>query len=398
MKKTKLWMKRGGMIIIILLLASVVLSACAKDTTAEDEAAARIADLETELAAAMTSGDASEDEIGDLEAQLAEAEADAAAAAEAAAAVPDEVEKDRVLLALDWVIFGRHTPWFVALDKGFFAENNIEATIVRGFGSVDSTKRLAAGQADFVFADLGALILARANGDLAAKMVLMAYGNGGHAVFFLEGSGIETPADLAGKTIAGAPGASVTKLFDGFLAANGVARDDVNVINVDAQTLNPLLLSEEVDGMLEFVFNEVQLRKSGAEQGLVPGFFQYGAHNFPIYANGLIATDETIANNPDLVRRMAAAVAKGYEYAFANPSESCEIIRKYHPDIDQDVCEGELALVEGLVMTTEAQEFGIGYMVEDKVQGTIDIMREFLGFTGDTDPSEVFTIDFVPGQ
>ncbi len=383
-----LWFRRFGTVIVVLLLASMMLSACSAGT-GSDESEARVEELQAELAAAQDSGDATAEELAALETQLAEA---------LAAAAAEPVADDRVLLALDWVIFGRHTPYFVALEKGFFSDNGIEATIVRGFGSVDSTKRLAADKADFVFADLGALILARANGDLAAKMVLMAYGNGGHAVFFLEDTGIETPADLVGKTIAGAPGASVTKLFEGFLPANGVEVSDVNIINVDAQTLNPLLLSGEVDGMLEFVFNEVQLRKTGAEQGLVPGFFQYGEWNFPIYANGLIATDEMIENNPDLVARMADAIAKGYAYAFENPVESCEIMRKYHPDVDQDVCEGEVALVEGLVMTTEAQENGIGFMVEDKVQGTIDIMREYLGFTGETSPSEVFTNDFVPSQ
>lgn len=306
--------------------------------------------------------------------------------------------RDRVLFVLDWVIFGRHTPYFVALDKGYFSDNNIELTILRGFGSVDSTKRLAAGQADFIFADLGALVLARANEGLAAKMVLMGYGNGGHAVFFLEGAGINTPQDLVGKTIAGAPGASVTKLFDGFLGANGIDKADVEIVNVDAQTLNPLLLSGEVDGMLEFVFNEVQLKKSGAEQGLVPAYFLYAEHNFPVYANGLIAKDETIANNPDLVGRMAEAVARGYEFTFANPTEACTIMRKYHPDIDQDVCEGEVALVERLVMTDEAKENGVGYMDVDKVQGTIDVLREYLGFTGEVSAEEVFTNDFVPGQ
>lgn len=386
MKKVR-FLERAGIIIAVLLLSSLVLTACAADT-GDDVISAQVEALEAELSDALESGDVTAEELADLQAQLA--------AALAAADV--QVDKDRVLLALDWVVYGRHAPYFVALEKGFFTENDIEANVVRGFGSVDSTKRLAANKADFVFADLGALILARANEDLAAKMVLMGYGNGGHAVFFLKDRGIETPEDLVGKTIAGAPGASVTKLFEGFLPANDVDPADVNIINVDAQTLNPLLLSEEVDGMLEFVFNEVQLRKTGAEQGLVPGFFQYGAWNFPIYANGLIAKDETIENNPDLVRRMADSVAKGYTYAFENPDEACEIIRKYHPDIDQDVCVGELALVEGLVMTTEAQENGIGYMAEDKVQGTIDIMKKYLGFTGDTTPEEVFTNDFVPGQ
>jgi NitT/TauT family transport system substrate-binding protein len=303
---------------------------------------------------------------------------------------------DHVIFALDWVIFGRHTPYFVALDKGYFADNNIDATILRGFGSVDSIKRLAAKQADFVFADMGGLVLARANENVKAKMVFMSYGKNGHAVFYLDGSGINTPQDLVGRTIAGAPGATVTALFPGFLKANKIDPASVKVINADAQTLNALLLSKEVDGMLDFNFNEVQLKKSGAEKGLVPKYFMYADNNFSFYANGIIVRDETIAQNPDLVRRFVDAISKGFNYTFENPQDACTIMHKYQPDIDVDVCEGEVALVKDLAITPEAQQNVMGYMTQEKVEKTIDVLREYMGFTGQVAATDLFTDDFLP--
>jgi len=203
--------------------------------------------------------------------------------------------RDKVLFVLDWVVFGRHTPYFAALEKGFFTASNIDATIQLGYGSAATVKRLGAGQADFIFADFGALVLARANEGLKAKMVAMGYGKNGHAVFYLESSGIRTPKDLVGKRIAGAPGASVTALFPGFLRANGVDPGSVRVINVDAQALNPVLLSKQADAMLEFNFNQVGLEKQGAKDGLKPNHFMYADHNFGFYANGIIVRDEMIA-------------------------------------------------------------------------------------------------------
>ena len=304
--------------------------------------------------------------------------------------------RDKVLFVLDWVVFGRHTPYFVALEKGFFAGNNIDATIQRGYGSAASIKRLGAGQADFIFADFGGLVLARANEGLKAKMVAVGYGKNGHAVFFHEGSGIKSPKDLVGKRIAGAPGATVTALFPGFLRANGVEPSTVRVINVDAQALNPVLLSKQVDGMLEFNFNQVALEKQGAKEGLKPNHFMYADYNFGFYANGIIARDETIEKKPDLVARFVHAIIKGYRYAFDNPAESCTVMRKLHPDIDQDVCLGEVALVKALVLTPEAQEKGIGYMSRERVQKTIDVLREFLGFKGEARPEDLHTTRFLP--
>ncbi len=74
-----------------------------------------------------------------------------------------QAPKEKVMFVLDWVVFGRHTPYFTALEKGYFSANGIDATIQRGYGSATSLRRLGAGQADFIFADFGGLVLARAN-------------------------------------------------------------------------------------------------------------------------------------------------------------------------------------------------------------------------------------------
>lgn len=304
--------------------------------------------------------------------------------------------REKVLFVLDWVIFGRHTPYFVALEKGFFAANGIDVTIQRGYGSATSLKRLGAGQADFVFADFGGLVLARANEGLKAKMVAVGYGKNGHAVFYLEGAGIKTPKDLVGKRIAGAPGATVTALFPGFLRANGVDPSTVKIVNVDAQALNPVLLSRQADGMLEFNFNQVALEKQGAKDGLKPAHFMYADHNFGFYANGIITRDETIEQKPALVGKFVDAVIKGYRYTFDHPDESCQLLRKSQADIDQDVCVGEVALVKALVLTPEARDRGIGSMSRERVQKTIDVLREFLGFKGEAKPEDLYTTRFLP--
>ncbi len=304
--------------------------------------------------------------------------------------------RDKVLFVLDWVVFGRHTPYYAAVEKGFFAANNIDLTMQRGYGSAATVKRLGAGQADIIFADFGALVLARANEGLKAKMVAVGYAKNGHAVFFLEGLGIRTPKDLVGKRVAGAPGASVTALFPGFLRANGLDPASVKIVNVDAQALNPVLLSKQMDGMLEFSFNQVSLEKQGAKEGLKPKHFLYADYNFGFYSNGIIARDEMIEKKPDLVARFVDAILKGYRYAIDNPAESCGMLRKHHPDIDQDVCLGEVALVKALVQTPEAQEKGIGYMSREGVQRTIGVLREFMGLKGEATPEDLYTTRFLP--
>lgn len=310
--------------------------------------------------------------------------------------VPSKAELDKVNFVLDWVIYGRSAPYLVALEKGFYAKRNIEPKIERGYGSVASLKRLAVGQADFVLADFGGLVLARANEGLKAKMVAIVYGKNGHAVHFLEGSGIKTPKDLLGKRIAGAPGTTTTALFPAFLRANGVNPEITKVISVDPQALNAVLLAKQFDAMLEFNFNNVLLAKEGGKSGLKPSFMMYADNNFRFYANGIITTDEIVEKKPDLVKRFVAAIVEGVQYTFDHPEESCQLLRKHAPAVDQDVCLAEVELVKDLAVTDETKANGIGYMSDAGVQKTIDVLRENMGLKTVIAPKEVFDMQFLP--
>ena len=244
---------------------------------------------------------------------------------------PARSETDKVNFLLDWVIYGRATPYFVALEKGFFQSRNIEPRIERGYGSAAGLKRMAAGQADFLLADFGGLILARANEGLRAKMVAVIYSRNGHAVHYLESSGIKSPADLSGKRVAGAPGSTVAALFPAFLRANKVDPETVRIISVDPQALNPVLLAKQFDGMLEFNFNNALLVKEGTKMGLKPAYMMYADHNFRFYANGIITTDSMIAEKPDLVAVSSRQSWKARNTASiipTNPARCCASMRR----------------------------------------------------------------------
>ena len=305
-------------------------------------------------------------------------------------------DPDKVHFVLDWVVYGRSTPYFVALEKGFFKKNNIDVSIERGYGSAASLKRIAAGQADFVLADFGGLILARANERLPAKMIAVIYAKNGHAVHYLEGSGITKPADLVGKRIAAAPGTTVAALFPAFTRANNADPSKTHVISVDPQALNAVLLAKQFDAMLEFNFNNALLVKEGSKSGLKPKVMMYADHNFKFYANGIITTDAMIQKNPDLVRRFAASIIEGVKYTFAHPDESCELLRKHAPSVDQDVCLTEVGLVKDLALADEQKANGIGYMSKQGVQHTIDVLKEHMGLKNPITPEETFDMQFLP--
>jgi NitT/TauT family transport system substrate-binding protein len=69
-----------------------------------------------------------------------------------------------VNIRLDFIIGGKHAPWFVALEKGFYAKRGLKARIQGSTGSADTVRTIGAGGADFGFADIGTMIVAKSRG------------------------------------------------------------------------------------------------------------------------------------------------------------------------------------------------------------------------------------------
>ncbi len=78
---------------------------------------------------------------------------------------------DKVTLNLNWFYVGDHAPYFVATEKGWYKEENLEVNIVPGKGSADVVKKVDVGSAELGIVDTGVLIVARALQGVAGAML-----------------------------------------------------------------------------------------------------------------------------------------------------------------------------------------------------------------------------------
>src|SRR4029453_17448478 len=65
---------------------------------------------------------------------------------------------------MDFIIGGKHAPWFVALERGFYTTRGLNVTIQSSTGSADTVRTIGSGGADFGFADISTTIVARSRG------------------------------------------------------------------------------------------------------------------------------------------------------------------------------------------------------------------------------------------
>ena len=280
---------------------------------------------------------------------------------------------------------------YIAQEKGFFADQNLDVDIKHVTTPGDNFKFLATGEVQFSTADAASLLEKRAGDpplDLVSIALIGQRGQQGFAV--LADSGITSPANWAGKT-AGYKGAQVTPDYLAILAAEGVDRSSVEEVKVGFE---PQILTEgAVDIFPVFVSNEPDtLRRLGYETRV----FEAADYGAPTLGLTYVTTGDFLRQKPDVVQRFLNAVLRGIRYADDNHAEAIDIVLKYAP-LEQR--EHQLYMLETELEAAKAGEAvanGIGWQTEEQWQELYDFLTRYGALPGAiADISAVFTDQFL---
>ncbi|MGQ9904502.1 MAG: ABC transporter substrate-binding protein, partial [Anaerolineae bacterium] len=171
-----------------------------------------------------------------------------AGATEQPAAAPAKITHIR--FALDWAIEGPSSPFLIALDKGYFAEEGLSVVIDRGTGSAGTVTKIASGAYEMGYADINAMIEFNVkNPDKALLAIAMVYNTAPMTVFTLKDRGIATPKDLEGRKIGAPAGDAGRRLFPLFAKAVGIDESKIEWVTMEPALREPTLAKGEVDAI-----------------------------------------------------------------------------------------------------------------------------------------------------
>jgi NitT/TauT family transport system substrate-binding protein len=301
---------------------------------------------------------------------------------------------DKINFQLDWIAYGRHAPFYVALDKGFYGKRDLEVNILQGTGTLQGLRTLLAGQAQFIFNDIGSMMVLRTRDNAKIKALACIFQKAPHTMFYMKSSGISKPKDLEGKKVAFSPGDSPRLIFPAFAQANGIDESKVSWLSVDPNSKNAMLLNKTTDGMVTFIFTKPILDKS-APAGDEVGAFVYSDYGVDFYSNGLLVMEDYLAKNPAIARRFVQATLEGVAYALANGTESVAIMKKYQPQMDEGAALKEIDILRNLSSADPSKKAPLGSMTRERMQQTADLMAKYLDLKGTTKVEDAFTNEFL---
>lgn len=301
-----------------------------------------------------------------------------------------------ITVQLDWLPFGRHAPFYTALEKGYYKQAGLDVTLRQGTGIGPAFTALATKSAQVGFNDLGYMVkvIEEQKTPLLASAVI--YAKNPSAIFYLSSSGIKTPKDLEGKTIAYSAGSTPYVFFDAFAKANGIDKSKIHWLQLNPQALNDALLNHRADAMMTFALTAPFLQ-SKAQNGDQVKFFMYGDYGVDLLNNGLIWRQDYAKAHPDIVKAFTQATMKGYKYALAHPDQAVELMRKRQPTVNQAAGVAELKIIQGLMQTPQAKDEGkpLGWIPTSSMQHTIDIASQTFHLTGHVAVKDIVTNDYL---
>ena len=301
---------------------------------------------------------------------------------------------EKIAFRLDWIPFGRHAPYYVAVAKGYYSSAGLDVAVEQGTGTLQGLRALAAGQAQFNFNDIGSMIVVRGRENVPIKALACIYQKPPHTIFFIKGRGIAKPRDLEGKKIAYSPGDSPKAIFPAFARANGIDESKVGWLSVDPNSKNSVLLNQTVDAMMTYILTLPVLQKA-ARPGDEIGTFVYGDWGVDFYANGILALDDYLEKKRGVAQRFVQATIKGVEFTLANPQDAVAIMKKAQPQLNEELALKEIPILKDLIVTDFTRQKGLGRMTREKMQHTRDLVMQYLDLKTSVPVESLFTNDFL---
>lgn len=299
-----------------------------------------------------------------------------------------------VTLMLNWYPYGEHAPLYYGVQEGIFAEHGIDLTIDAGQGSTRTAQAVGGQQVDFGWSDTAA-VLGNIDQGVDIKSVGVFLQTTPSAVQVFADSGIEEPADLAGRTIAVSAGDAPTTTFPMFLADVGLKPGDVKEQNLDSAGKMAALMAGRVDGLIGFAHDQgpTIANKSGREMR----YFRYSDAGLNFFSNGLIAHNSTINDDPELVQRMLDATSDAYAAAIDNPEAAAAAMVGVDPQTPPEhVLLQQWEQTIPLLSTPATSGQAPGTNAKEDWTTTIATLSESGLLQTAKDPAEYWASSFVP--
>lgn len=303
---------------------------------------------------------------------------------------PPEAELRKTTLGAGFIPNVQFAPFYVAQNKGFYADEGLEVEIEYGFEN-DFIALAAQGERDFALASGDQVILARAQG-LPITYVMEWYQRYPVALMIPSEQGVTELSDLAGKRV-GIPGFFGANFIGWQALAQAGGFDENDVILEDIGFTQAAAVQQgAVDAAMVYIVNEpIQLEN----QGLAVDVIEVSDY-INLISNGLVVGDRLMTEDPELIQSMVRASLRGLSYTLENPDEAFAVVREIIPEMTDEEALVQRQVFDSSLELWRSDELGVSEQAA--WQESLDFMSQIGLLESDISVEELYSNRFVDGE
>ncbi|WLR50341.1 ABC transporter substrate-binding protein [Bacillus tianshenii] len=267
-------------------------------------------------------------------------------------------EKTKMTVMLDWYPNAVHSFLYTAKEKGYFADEGLDVDFKFPANPTDPLNMTAAGEITLGLTYQPDVIMAREKG-LPVKSVAAIVRSPLNHVVFPEGSDIQSPKDLEGKTI-GYPGIPINEpIIQTMIKNDGGDPEKAKMTDIGFELVSAIA-TERVDAVSgAYINHEVPILESKGHPVRYFDPSKYGVPNY--YELVMVTSDDTWSKDEEAIRSFMDASRKAFNEMKAEPNESLETLLENQDEanfpLDKEIEEESLQILLPK-METEDEAFG----------------------------------------
>jgi NitT/TauT family transport system substrate-binding protein len=286
----------------------------------------------------------------------------------------EPAELEDLNFRLDFFAQGLSAPFLLADERGYYEDEGINISIGEGRGNVITMQAVAAGEEPLGYIAAETFILGLSQ-DLPITAIGWITRKTPFGAMVDADLGATTVEDLRGLQILVVSGSSDQFVTEAVLGLNGMTPEDVSLISVEGAAKSSSYLAGEADAMAMPITFGIPFLEGGERPSTAISYADFGLETM---GWGIIANNDFLEANPDLVRRFLAASMRGWEEGEGDPEAAVLAMQTSFPDNQYDVDQHTdmLRLTYDFVDSDNTEDWPIGCMSSADWEETAEVVSE----------------------
>lgn len=298
---------------------------------------------------------------------------------------------------LDFRITGQTSPFFLALNKGYYREEGLDVSIDVGAGSVASITRIASGVYQMGLGDISSLIEfhAQNSGTPLVQAVYQYYNRAPFVIIGRKDRGIGADfSSLKGKRIAAAAVEATRRAWPMVANKLRLGGDHFQWVTTDFSARDNVMVRGDVDGATYFHDSAVSLFSRMKLDEL--SVLKYTDAGVNLYGNAILASNAMITQQPALVAGFLRATNRAIRETLLDPVAAIAAIRQREPILDEKVETERWRLTAQYVAASDVRGHGLGDVRKFLLEQQVDQVGEVYGLKTRPSVEGIFNRSMLP--